>query len=449
MAEHNFNDSGAAVATAQNGINAAGTHFTSQEGAETDVTRALIPGLIKTVFDNQVVKMGWATTPINAMTREMGYKPLKAMEYGYFSVDLRKVEDAVSGNATTISNAVGSEGQSGYVPAVVGYKINSYTANAEETIKVADSDKFDVTDVIVFEGIDGKTAGVNLAARVSGKGNNAGELKIQFLNAPSTGVSIPNATKIYILGHAAAEIDASTTPYAALPSKQTQYMQKFMVQSLISSVMLESEKEAQWGKSDINELLMQQFVEDVEKTYIWGVKSYTFDAHTHLYTRTTSGIVEQMIEGGSPVIEIPEDTFDKEDLLDAMSTIFVGNSGSSKRYMFTGIDFAKKMFSLDGVEEWVNVNDTVRKFEYDFTQIKLFNYVLLNAPHPLFDKCGWRKNALVIDRQYLERRVFRSMDETALELKKTGAYDGESSVWSEISSVVLKYPKCHALIKLV
>jgi len=411
------------------GIDGVGTHLIGGNGLTT--VEALIPGLLKTPFDSQVVKMGWATTPLNAMTREMGYKPLKAMEYGYFSIDLRPVEDKVAAGSAEI-------------PA--NY---STTAPARLALKVVDADKFDVTDVIVLSGVDGKVAGVNLAARVCAIDASTNTLTVQYLNAKATAYTPVANTVVYILGHAAAEIEASTTPYAAIPNKETQYMQKFMVQSLISSVELESEKEVNWGKTDINELLMQQFVEDIEKTYIWGVKSYTFDSTTHLYTRTTSGIVEQMIVGGSPVISITESSFCKEDILDAMSKIFVGNSGSAKRYMFTGIDFATKLFSLDGVEEWINANDTVRKFEYDFTQIKLFNYVLLNAPHPLFDKCGWRKNALVIDRQYLERRVFRSMDETALELKKTGAYDGESSVWSEISSVVLKYPKCHALIKLV
>lgn len=428
-----YTGKGGAVTT---GADGAAAHLSGLNGAETDITRALIPGLLKTPFDDQVVKMGWATTPINAMTREMGYKPLKAMEYGYYSVDLRDVEDAVNG-AVTIPNNY------------------SATSPARVNVVVDNAEKFDVTDLIVFAGATSKTAGVDLVGRVAAVTTSTNTLAVQLLNAKSTNgssvtqVSIADNTVIYILGHAAAEVDAQTTPYAALPTEQKQYMQKFMVQSLISSVMIESEKEVNWGKADINELLMQQFVEDIEKTYIWGVKSYTYDAVTHLYTRTTSGIVEQMIEGGSPVISITESTFSKQDILDAMSKIFIGNSGSTQRYMFTGIDFATAMFSLNGIQDWMNVNDTVQKFEYDFTRLRLFNFVLLNAPHPLFDKCGWKKNALVIDRQYLERRVFRSMDETALELKKTGAYDGESSVWSEISSVVLKYPKCHALIKLV
>lgn len=53
--------------------------------------------------------------------------------------------------------------------------------------------------------------------------------------------------------------------------------------------------------------------------------------------------------------------------------------------------------------------------------------------------------ALILDRQYIERRVYRSMEETVLELKKTGTYDGNSRVWCEMSAPVVKYPKAHAL----
>ena len=34
-----------------------------------------------------------------------------------------------------------------------------------------------------------------------------------------------------------------------------------------------------------------------------------------------------------------------------------------------------------------------------------------------------------------------------MELIKTGVYDGKSTVWTEISALGLKYPKCHAFIR--
>lgn len=61
-------------------------------GADTDVARALVPDLIRDAFDDKVVKMGFTAGQINAMTREIGYRPIKSMVYGYYSVDLRQIK---------------------------------------------------------------------------------------------------------------------------------------------------------------------------------------------------------------------------------------------------------------------------------------------------------------------------------------------------------------------
>lgn len=404
-------------------------------GLDTDVTRALVPDLIKDGFDEKVVKMGFSTTPINAMTREIGYRPIKSMVYGYYSVDLRQIKNTVAAEITiTAPNA--------------GRKVPT---RATITVPNDTNSMFDKTDVISFKGVNGYSAAgaelalVPLAARVCEVASDGKTLTVQFLNANPSGQTVAAGTEIFILGHAASEIDASTVPYAALPEKQEQYMQKFMVQSLISSVMMESDKEVEWGKADINELLMQQFIEDIEKFYVFGVKSYTFDGTTKLYTRTTSGIIEQMIEGGSKVIRLYKGDLAYADFLHAVNDTFVGNTGSPKRYMFNGCNVAPAIWGITDITKMVNVKEFADCFGYDFTGFDLLGYQLVHVPYPLLDKMERKDWSIVLDRQYVERRVFRSMDETILELKKTGAYDGESTVWSEISSVILKYPQVHAL----
>jgi hypothetical protein len=404
-------------------------------GADTDVTRALVPDLIKTAFDDKVVKMGFSAGQINAMTREIGYRPIKSMVYGYYSVDLRKINNTLAKEyAVTTANA--------------GRKVPTY-ANIEVTDGTASM--FDKTDVIYFRDVNGYSADgkelefVSLCARVAEVNSDGKTVTVQFLNANPAGQTIAAGTEIYILGHAAAEIDASTVPYAALPDKQEQFMQKFMVQSLISSVMMESEKEVDWGKTDIDELLMQQFIEDIEKFYVFGVKSYTFDSTTKLYTRTTSGIIEQMIEGGSKVIKIYKGDLEYADFLNAVNETFTGNTGSPKRYMFNGANVAPAIWGITDITKMANVKEFKNTFGYDFTGFDMLGYQLVHVPYPLLDKMERPNWSIVLDRQYVERRVFRSLDETILELKKTGAYDGESTVWSEISSVILKYPQVHAL----
>lgn len=403
-------------------------------GATVDTTNALVPELLKTTFDERVVKMGFSTTPMNAMTRDMGYRQVKSMVYGYWSVDLRKTEDALKEDvAISITNPAEYRKQ----PARV-------------TIKVLNNTLFDKTDVISFKDVSGYTAeGVELKyvplnARVCAIGDDGETLTVQFLNAKD-GITIKANTPVFILGHAASETDASTVPYSALPTKKEQFMQKFMVQSLISSVMMESEKEIEWGKVEINELLMQQFVEDIEKFMIFGTKSYTYDPVTKLYTRTMSGILEQMMEGGSKVIDLYKDDLEYKDLLEAVNETFVGNTGSPKRYMFNGCNVAPAIWGIKDVTKNVTVKEFKNCFGYDFSGIDMLGYQLVHVPDPLLDKLDCKDWAIVLDRQYVERRVFRTLEETALELQKTGTYDGESTVWSEISSVILKYPKVHAL----
>lgn len=402
-------------------------------GADTDIARALVPDLIRDAFDDKVVKMGFTAGQINAMTREIGYRPIKSMVYGYYSVDLRQIKGTLSAEVVLSGKDLGRG-----VP-------------ARKTITVADNSIFDKTDVISFKGVNGYTAeGVELPyvtvnARVCKVEDDGTTLIVQFLNANPAGQTIAANTEIFILGHAAAEIDASTVPYAALPEKQEQYMQKFMVQSLISSVMMESDKEVEWSKADINELLMQQFIEDIEKFYVFGVKSYTFDTTTKLHTRTTSGIIEQMIEGGSKVIDLYKEDLKYADFLSAINETFIGNTGSPKRYMFNGANVAPAIWGITDITKMANVKEYKDTFGYDFTGFDMLGYQLVHVPYPLLDKMERPDWSIVLDRQYVERRVFRSLDETILELKKTGAYDGESTVWSEISSVILKYPQVHAL----
>lgn len=406
----------------------------------TEVTRNESPNLLKDDYDADIVKMGFTNGYINALTRSTGYKQTKSMRYGYFSIDLRKGDDAVAQavNSVTADQARGNNG-------------------AKVTIKVNNARIFDLTDQIMFKGVSGwaknddgsfrELEHMSLNGLVRKVDTTANEIEVQLINGNVT-TTIPANTPIYVLGHAAAELDAASVPYSALPTDRTQYMQKFMVQSLVGNVMLESDKNANWDREDIDEILLQQFITDVERSYIFGAKGYMFDDVTRMWTYTTSGIIEQILENGGKVMSIPKNKFDDKQLLDMVSEVFVGNSGSNTRYIFTGNGFTNHLFSLPNIVKYQNVNDVVRSFEYDFKRLRVMNYTLLNASHPMLDMMGYTDAAIIIDKQYLQRRVFRSLKETELALETAGVLDAKSTVWCEISSVILKYPQCHMLVIL-
>lgn len=401
------------------------------QGLSVDLTREVAPGLIKDEYDDAVVKMGFSTTPMNAMMREMGSKQIKSLVFGYYSIDLRKTEDVLKTAIAALTTAEAAR----KIPAA-------------KQIEVGDNTVFDKTDIILFDGVNGydedgnPTPYVNLTALVVDK-SGTDKLTIQFLNAKA-GITVAANTEIFILGHAAAEEDASTTPWMALPEPTQQYMQKFMVQSLVSSVFDESNKEINWTKRDVDEVILQQLVEDIEYFYIFGVRSYTFNPTTKLHTRTCAGVLQQMLEGGAPVVKLYEDDLAFSDLLEATRQTFEGNTGSNKRYMFSGGKIAPAIWGIKDLTKIVTIKE-FKAFGYEFDGLNLMGYQLVHVPHPLLNKKKKSNYAIVIDRAYLQRAVFRSLKDTKLELEKTGAYDGSSTVWQEISAPILKYPKAHAL----
>ena len=449
MAEVNVNGTGTAMAqTATNaqhytadgvgtdgkGKGLTGVHDTAPNGGRglsADLADVVVPGLIRDEYDESVVKCGFSATPMNAMMREMGSKQIKSLSFGFYSIDLRKTEDVLGADITALTTA----------------QVNTTTPTAVE-ITVGDNSVFDVTDVIAFDGVTGYNANgtaldmIDLCALVVNK-SSSNKLEVQFLNGKA-GVTIEQGTKINILGHAAAEEDASTTPWMALPEPTTQYMQKFMVQSLVSNVFEESTKEVNWTKVDVDEVVMEQLVQDIENFYIFGVRSYTYNANKRVHTRTCAGVLQQMIEGGSPVVQLYEDDLTFADLLEATRQTFEGNTGSNKRYMFCGGKIAPAIWGIKDITKIASVKD-FKSFGYEFEGLNLMGYSLVHVPHPLLNKKGKSNYAIVIDRAFLQRAVFRSMKDTQLELTKTGAYDGNSTVWSEISAPILKYPKAHAL----
>lgn len=414
-------------------------------GLSDGLTRTIAPGLMRDQNDENIVKMGWSQTPINAMMRDMGSRKVNSTVFKHWSVDLRVTEGVTGSSEQTVS----------------GKNLDRAIPNPTD-IKVADAYIFDENDQIMFNGISGYKVvngvfsvlpNVNLNAIVCAV-KDATTITVQFLNgktdaAGTENLTIKANTPIAILGHAAAEEDASTTPWFSLPTPDEQYIQKFMVQSQVSAVFQQSSKEVNWTESDVDEVIVHQLLEDIEKSYIFSVKSYIFNPTEKRYTRTCSGVIEQLMLGGATIIELYKGDLEFTDLLDAVNKTFIGNSGSNTRYGYMGCNVAPAIWGIKDVTKMVKMSE-FRAFNYDFAQLGLMGYNIRFYHHPLFDKMdkegkSYRNWALILDRQYIERRVYRSMEETVLELKKTGTYDGNSRVWCEMSAPVVKYPKAHAL----
>ena len=70
------------------------------------IVNADIPDFFTTSYDRNIVKHGWATTPINTITRKIGVKQTKSMYYGYWSLGMREGSDALASEIKFTENNV-------------------------------------------------------------------------------------------------------------------------------------------------------------------------------------------------------------------------------------------------------------------------------------------------------------------------------------------------------
>lgn len=415
-----------------------------------------VPGFFTTTYDRDVVKYGWATIPLNLIMRKIGFRHTNSLKYGYWFLGLREDTSTLSANVTI------SSGDS-YID-----ETNEKPNETEIYVPKEHAARFDKAVQIMFPGVDGvnkkgeviefmpATALVRkIEYNQTLAGGKATKLTVQFVGVKE-GTTITAGEDIIVLGHAIEEGDARVTARASNPVPTHQLMQKFMCSAAVTNEYLQAAKEAKYGETDLKDQNNEAFLCEIEKSYIWGRRAILRDIVTGNPTQMAAGLIQQMLEGGSHVVKISLSAFKDKDgnsdeiIMGALSELFVGNTGSATRYLLHGMKFFQNLMSSKDIRRQVNVNDTVRKFEYDWSKLRLGPYVLLGMVHPLLDKLKKFSNwGIVLDLKYVERRVFRAMTEDQLDLYKLGVSDAKEFRCCEISSLLLKYPECHGLIIFV
>jgi hypothetical protein len=248
------------------------------------------------------------------------------------------------------------------------------------------------------------------------------------------------------LGRAAAEGEVQTEVWSVLPEKDELFMQIFKTQISESTIMAMSDKEANWTFNDQEELALRDMRKCIELSYIYGTKGYFVDTRKKKYVYTCAGIIQQILERGT-VIRFNQNVTTEADLItNIIKPIFTDNSGSASRYMFAGSDFVTMIATISGIQKQMDATQVFRKFGVDWKAIQFMSWQLNLVQHPLMDEIGLSNCAFVLDLPYVKKQTALKLSKDALELKKAGIFDGESIVWTEISSIALKYAKTHAFI---
>jgi len=429
------NGSTAAPARAGVGVDGRGVHMQGTPMI-TDMARMVEEDFIEDDVDRVIVKQMQSGFPIDQICRYIPSAQKASMRYEYYSIDERPIKTTIATKFTT-----GTAG--------------------EVTIKVSDSSLFGPTDTILVKKVKASAAGTTdkdrapLRLYVVGLGSNTGELKVVALNGPvdntnkRTVPTLEVGTEVYKIAPAASEGDVQTNIFESLPTKKERYMQIFKTQVSESSIMAASNKEVDFTIDDQSEIALRNLRKSIETAYIFGVQSYTYVPSLRKWVYTCGGILEQMLEGGHMIAYTPNalaNGGEKYLLNDLIKPIFLGNSGTPRRYAFMGSDIVSNIATLPGIQKQMDAKQVERKYGVDWKTIQFMTWSVSMYQHPLLDEFGMSNCAIVLDLAYVQKCVFRSLSQDALKLKEAGVFDGQSMVWTEISSINLKYPETHALI---
>jgi hypothetical protein len=380
--------------------------------------------LIEDPVDREIVKMFHSAFPVDQICRHLPQGEQKGMRYAFYSVDERPIKDTVK---TALTSTTGSA-----------------------TLVVNNPDMFSVSDTIVVPSVleHGST---KQPLRLYVSAVNTNDITVQpiYVQTTSTAMTIPaigENTAIYRLGRAAAEGEVQTEVWSTLPEKDELFMQIFKTQISESTIMAMSEKEADWTFNDQEELALRDMRKCIELSYIYGTKGYFVDTKKKKYVYTCAGIIQQILERGTLISYTDAITKEADLITDVVKPIFTGNSGSASRYLFGGSDFVSMIATIEGIQKQMDATQVFRKFGVDWKAIQFMSWQLNLVQHPLLDELGLSKCAFVLDLPYVKKQTAVKLSKDALELKKAGIFDGQSTVWTEISSIALKYAKTHAFI---
>lgn len=429
-------DSGMANATP--GVDNAGVHTTPvvNKGLVTDVTRLASPDLIEDPVDREICKMFQTAFPIDQITRHLPQDEVKGMRYGFYSVDEKPIKDTVA-TAVTASTS------------------------GSASMKMNNIDMWCVSDTMVIPGVQGYKNGTNdrdtkspLRLYVSAVNVGTSTLTVQTINEEKSTTKfnipyIPANAIVYRLASAAAEGEVTTDVWSTIPEKEEMFMQIFKTQISESTIQKLSDKEADFTLTDQEELALRDLRKRIELAFIYGVKGYFKDAIKKKYVYTCAGAIQQILERGTVISYNSSSapiTTEKALITNIIKPIFDGNSGSASRYIFAGTDFVTMIATIEGLQKQMDATQVIRKFGIDWKTLQFMSWQLNLVQHPLLNEIGLSHSAIVLDLPYVRKKNFIRLSKDALMLKESGIFDGESIVWTEISSIALKYAKTHAFI---
>ncbi len=405
----------------------AGTVIEGEPVTTTGVTAASSELLDNSIRQN-ITKMKPSATPLDTIIRNVGLVvPVKSWQSEWYAVDSRGIADTVK---TQLNASSGSVAQ---------WSTHALIVNNPHI--------WSIDDNILVPTINGNDS-LPLVFHVVAK--NASTYTLTVIAANGTGTHDGDTPVIAVgvglvrIGNAKSELDAQTSPYAVFPQKSSNYCQVHMAQVEESMYDKLHEKEVNWDITDYRAESIYDMKRSMELANLFGYKLKLYDSVGEDWKYLSGGITRYITKGLTYV----SGALDKGVYIGWNKTIFDGNSGSDTRVLFAGSTLLAELHECETVNRQIDAKNVEVMFGIKFNKIETNFGTLLVKHHKLFNDCGWATKGIVLDIANLEKHIFKPLQTTSLELKKTGIKNANAFVIDEAFCLATRYPDTHALITL-
>lgn len=434
-------------------------------GIDEQTVRTEQPGLDMEDVSKMVTWMNPSKTPIDTILREVREsEKIESMIKRYYSVASKALYDIPDQTAS-------GDGTSASVPAK-SYTYSSGAGLKSIYVAVTNEAIWSVKDTCLMRdltltcdasgnpvvGGSSSTIVADVAFRVDAKSGSV--LRLQptsgWLGINSGGVdnskafvvpTFADTTKLYRMGRAMHEKDASTTAFGIIPDYDEQYCQSFMAQVEESVWQRMTKKEVPFNFSDYERQNIYDMRAVQEMSFLWGAKGWTTSLEKStekIYT--TQGIIRDITKKVTYGTGGTNRSVSFADIVDMCKSVFVGNSGSDERFLFAGADLIGALHSVETIQKQINGKAPVTKWGIKFTEIVTNFGMLYINHHPLMTATGWSEKGVILDFEHIRKHDFIPMQVKKLDLITPGTSNVDATVLNEVSCLTLAYPDCHAVI---
>lgn len=404
--------------------------------------------------NDKITKIRPMATPVDQISRYATPKKADSFVVEYYSVGTRPIK------TTTKTLTEASKGSSMVLP-------------------VNDPDMFTLDDTIRVVGVKAITdyKGVAYAERknkhmpvpdlelcVCGKDTdgmpivfaiNGNLYQNQAIGVPQ----IPANTVLIRMAKACGELDVQTGRFNNLSTNDTQYCQNFMIQVEQSTFDKIAAKKVDWNFSDMEEDSIYDMRLAMEGSYLFGdmacIKHTTKNNSAQWFTKGIWWMAGSEIHVGHIATEEDKKLGYKDnevviwdnELVDIAKDIFCGTGIGNKRKIVIAGSGVVTAFSKIRSEKF-RLKDTVEVFNLKFKSWETDFGELLMIHSEFFDLQGMSDSALVLDPEFLVKRVHLPWARNVLDLKAAGIRNTDAVVIQEVACLYLKYPRAHARMKL-